>query len=339
MTDSARLGGFKILKDVVRISLLPPEDMLRFPETLCQALARNRINLPYLTTVRDGNAWGVVLVVDVSDEESSVRLLREGFGRVSASLSRSAVISVFPHKRNPEISGKLLEAFAEEDVEPDGLAISPSAVSVIVGEKSIQKASDALFAPFSFSAYRTPEDWKMAQKGKEKMFKEVMASYQEKKPGVYGLEYGTGQELIQMRLEKAQVAPVGSSFKSLDCHGVRLAFLATGPSREKGKETLSFCLPASEGATCKHALSILSPGVAVETISPVTTFSMNGPHFGDRYGIISQLLTAFFENGVTMLALACTVASITGVVPQEDTELAIETIRKRFDVPSVARRD
>ena len=339
MTDSAKLGGFKVLKDVVRISLLSPADVERFPETLCRTLAMNRINLPYLTMVRDRDAWGVVLVVDTADDEKAARLIEKAFGPVRATRSRSAVISIFPHKRNPEISGKLLAAFASEGVEPDGLASSPSAISVIVRERSLHKASDALFEPFSFSAYRTPEDWKMAQKGKEKMFKEVMASYQEKKPGVYGLEYGVGQELVQLRLEKAKIAPVGSSFKSLDCHGLRLAFLATSPSPEKKKETLSFCLPSWGGVTCKDAMSRLSSGVPMETISPVMTFSVNGPHFGDRYGITGQLLTAFIEQGIAPLALACTVASITGVLREEHTDDAIAAIRRCFDVPSVTKRD
>jgi aspartokinase len=339
MNDSAKLGGFKVLKDVVRISLFPPEGLDRFPETLCRTLARNRINLPYLATVRDRDSWGVDLIVDESDEETADRLIQEAFGRIPATRSRSAVISIFPHKRNPEVSGKLLSAFADERVVPDGLASSPSAISVIVQEGSLQKASDALFEPFSFSAYRTPEDWKMAQKGKENLLKEVMASYQEKKPGVYGLEYGAGQELIQLRLEKTDIAPVGSSFKSLDCHGLRLAFLATSPTHEEGKQTLSFCLPSAEGATCKDTMGRLSRGGRIETISPVMTFSMNGPHFGDRYGIIGQLLTAFHEQEIGLLALACTVASITGVVPQEDTEHAIESIRRCFDVPSVTKRE
>jgi hypothetical protein len=41
---------------------------------------------------------------------------------------------------------------------------------------------------------------------------------------------------------------------------------------------------------------------------------MNGPHFGDRYGIVRDLLTALETAGIDLLGLSCTIASITGIV-------------------------
>jgi len=42
MSDSTRLGGFKVLKNVVRISLFPPRELADFPLRLCRLLAENR---------------------------------------------------------------------------------------------------------------------------------------------------------------------------------------------------------------------------------------------------------------------------------------------------------
>lgn len=339
MTNPSRLGGFKVLKDALRIALVSPKGADHMPLHICRIIADHKINLPYLTIVSFQRVWGIDLVVDVSDGERTTRLIGEHFREVEFARSRSVVISIFPHKRNPEISGRLLFTFAEHGLEPDGLASSPSAISVVIQEDLLQRASKALFEPFSFGPYRTAEDWKMAQKGKERIFKEVVASYQEKKPGVYGLEHGIGQELVQVGLEKAKIAQVGSSFKSLDCYGLRLAFLATSPCPDPLKGTLSFCLPSSEGSGCKRAISRLAPRLLVDTVSPVMSFSMHGPHFGDRYGITSRLLTTMNDLGVAPLALSCTVASITGVVLQEQSDATIRAIRTCFDVPTVTKKE
>lgn len=337
MTPS-RLGGFKVLKDAVRIGLVSPKGADHLPLRLFRIIADHKINLPYLTMVSYQRVWGIDFVVDASDREQTTSLIREHFKGIDPALSQSVIISIFPHKRNPEISGRLLLAFAQRGVKPHGLASSPSAISALIHEDLLQSASRALFETFSFGAYRTPEDWKMAHEGKEKVFKEVVASYQEKKPGVYGLELGIGQELVQIRLEKAKIAHVGSSFRSLDCSGLHLAFLATSPCPNPLKGTLSFCLPSSSGGSCKRAISRLASRLTVNTVSPVMSFSMNGPHFGDRYGITSRLLASLERMEVALLALSCTVASITGVVRQEQSDATIRAIQTSFHVPTVTRR-
>jgi aspartokinase len=339
MTDSTRLGGFKVLKNVVRISLFPPRELARFPLRLCSLLAENRINLPYLTILCDSGSWSVNIIVDVSDLEKTTSLVKATFGQVPIAHSKSAILSVFPHRRNPEISGRLFEAFDQQGLDPDAFANSPSTISVVVREELLQSASNALFEPFSFSAYRTPEDWKLAQKGKEELYKEVVASYQEKKPGIYGLEYQDGQELIRLRIDRAGMAKVGSSFKGFARLGLNLTFLATSSVQDGLKENLSFCLPHSEGVTYRGAIRRIAPELDIDTLSPVTTFSMNGPHFGDRYGIVSELLAALEQFQIRLLALSCTVASITGVVHQDQSQLALRAIQESFEVPSITKKD
>jgi aspartokinase len=339
MTDSTRLGGFKVLKDVVRISLFPPGGLDRFPQRLCRVLAENRINLPFLTILCDSGLWSINIIVDAADQEKTAVLIGEHFGRFPSAFSRSAILSVFPHRRNPEVSGRLFEMFDKQGLDPDALANSPSAISLVVKEELLQTASNALFEPFSFSAYRTPEDWKLAQKGKEELYKEVVATYQEKRPGVYGLEYLEGQELIQLRVDRSSMAVVGHSFKGFARLGLSLTFLATSPAHESTREILSFCLPFSESSTYRRVISRMAPEMDVEAVSPVTTFTMNGPHFGDRYGIVSELLRTLEESNIRLLALSCTVASITGVVPQDQSHAAVAAIEAAFDVPTVTMRE
>ncbi len=337
MTVQAALGGFKILKDVVRISVV--SDGKGFPEKLFRRIAEERINLPYVTLVSEGPFCGLNIVVEAVDEEKVCRLITEKYGKIFTVASRSAVLSVFPHRRNPEISARLFEAFEQQSLEPDALANSPSTISVVLKQDLIESASHALFEPFTFSAYQTPEDWKLAQQGKEKLYKEVVATYQEKKPKVYGLEVYEGQHMVQIKLNRAKITHVGASFRGFARLSMNLIFLATSPSHEQGKRILAFCLPASQSEAYGRVIKRIAPQIDFQEIPSVIVFSMNGPHFGDRYGIVSELFESLASRHVDLLALSCTIASVTGVVPSHQFGPALEAIQERFGVPSVTKRE
>ena len=318
--------------------MVSPKDAAGFPAQFCRIISGDKINLPYLTAVFDGESWGLNIVVEAPDEERVFRLIKERYGEIFAHNSRSAVLSIFPHKRNPEITGRLFEAFEHEGLEPDALANSPSTISIVLKEDLINKASKALFEPFSFSAYRTPADWKLAQEGKEQLYKEVVASYQEQRPKVYGLGYHEGQELLQMTLNRGKIGNLGTSFIGFARLGLDLTFLASGPRRDE-EETLAFSLATTQSQAYRRIIQRIAPEIKVGGISPVTIFSMNGPHFGDRYGIASELLSAFDNHHIELLGLSCTIASVTGVVPSHQWERTVEAVQECFEVPSIAKRE
>lgn len=338
MTAPERLGGFKILKDVVRISVVSAEGSGPPPPRVCKTVAEAKINLPYLTAVFDGQSWGLTLVVESQDEKKISRVLEENFGKIFVATPKSAILSIFPHRKNPEVAGKLFEVFDRQNLEPDAMANSPSTLSVVIKAEILMKVSDALFEPFSFSAYRTPEDWKLAQEGKEQLYKEVVASYQERRPKVYGLEYYEDQDFIEITMDRKNMGPVGASFRGFARAGLNLVFIVSAPTRQEGKDVLAFCLPSSKSQTYGSIVQRIAPEAEIRGASAVTVFSMNGPHFGDRYGIVSELLTSLRDEQVGLLALSCTIASLSGVVPSRQFESALKAVRNCFEVPSVVRK-
>jgi aspartokinase len=193
--------------------------------------------------------------------------------------------------------------------------------------------------PFQFSAYRTPEDWRLAQEGKEQLYKEVVASYQEKRPKVYGLECYERQELIRLKIERGCYGELAHPLKNYAEAGCHVTFLATGPGKERGEEVILLCLPRHEHHSHLKTLREEWPSVRSHGVSPVTVFSMTGPHFGDRYGIISELLETLSGNGIALLGLSCTVASVTGIIPSGQLDSAVKAIRKCFDVPNVIKKE
>lgn len=333
-----KLGGFKVLKDVTRIVAALPREADDLPLRVFRALADRKINLPYATCVSCDHFWGLTIMVEDGNAVGTATALEAVLTKSPALHHGGAILSIFPHRKNPEITRALFEAFGREGVAPDALASSPSAISVVLDETILNRASSALFGPFTFSAYRSPADWKLAQKGKEQLYKEVVASYQEKRPKVYGLEYQDAQALLQVKLDMGRIAALGPPFGRLARSGLSLTFLATSPCRESNREQIAFCLPLSDDDLCQQTLREALPLEDLRSIGPAAVFSMNGPHFGDRYGIVSELLMAFKTGHVDFLGLSCTIASITGVVPSAQLTAAIEAIQGRFDIPSVMER-
>jgi aspartokinase len=339
MTSSLRLGGFKVLKDVTLISLVSSEEAKDFPVQVCREIAEKRINIPYLSAINNHRSWGMHIMVETTCRRATFQLINQEPKSISTNISESAILSLFPHRSNPTVVGSLFEVFGREGIDMESYANSPSAVSVVVKKDLMKKAGNALLGAFSFSAYRTPEDWKLAQKGKEQLYKEVVASYQEKKSKVYGLEYQEGLEFLHVRLHGGQIGQLGVAMKELARLGLYLTFLAKNPCRDQGVEELFFCLPSSPNCPNPETINRIAPQAIVDTISPVARFSMNGPHFGDRYGIASELLCAFKKSNIDLLALNCSIASIIGVVPLNQIQPAIQTIQGCFEVPSITKKE
>jgi len=339
MTPSIRLGGFKVLKGMARFSIVLPKGPKYSPAQFCRLIADKKINLAYFTCVHAEHSWGMNIMVDAVHGLRISLLIEENFGKVFSHASDSAILSLFPHKKNPDITGRLFELFSHKGVKLDALANSPSAISIVLEETYLDRAGKALFEPFSFSAYRTPCDWKLAQEGKEQLYKDVVASYQEQRPKVYGLEYHDIQELVWARWNNRSIGHFSAAFKEFARLDLDLTFSVSGPCREEEKRILAFCLPGTEKGFLIEIINRLSPETDIDSASPVGIFSMTGPHFGDRYGIVSELLTSFEKNRIDLLGLSCTIASITGVVPSRQLEPAIQAIQECFEVPTIIKRD
>ncbi|MFC1891930.1 hypothetical protein ACFLZT_06010 [Thermodesulfobacteriota bacterium] len=339
MTSTIKLGGFKVLKDVdffsIGMHLKPKKNPARF----CRLLARKEINLSYLTCLKNGQDWGLNFVADKGCSQDILNIIEENSGKIIRQVPDTAILSIFPHSRNPEIAGRLFVSFGNQGLIPSGIGTSSSAVSIVLKKESLDIARDALFKTFSFSSYRTPEDWTLAQKGREELYKEVVANYREAMPKVYGVEYHDLQQLIKIESKKDTIKSIGKSLIDFAGLGQKLTFSANGPGSAEGHDILTFCLPLSDEHSAGDILKKTVRDTKIDIISPVSIFAMNGPHFGDRYGISSRFLTAFQSSKVDVLGLSCTIASLTIVVNSEQKDLALSTIQKCFKVPSIIKRD
>jgi aspartokinase len=62
----------------------------------------------------------------------------------------------------------------------------------------------------------------------------------------------------------------------------------------------------------------------------VAALYIHGPHFGDRYGIALTLVKALESSGVSLLAMGCTVSSISVIIREEDLTAAVQALEATF---------
>ena len=134
------------------------------------------------------------------------------------------------------------------------------------------------------------------------------------------------------------MSALGAAFQGVSHQGLDLTFLVAGRSLAE-IHTMDLCLPLTKRGSNKENITRILDPLQIEAHDPVGTFSMNGPHFGDRYGIIRDLLIALETAGVNLMGLSCTIASITGVVPSSHLALTILAIQDCFHVPSIQRTE
>lgn len=69
----------------------------------------------------------------------------------------------------------------------------------------------------------------------------------------------------------------------------------------------------------------------------VDLVSLQGPHYGDRYGIASAAVKALTDREVPVLEMICSGASIYLIIPQGRAGQARQALREAFVIPERAR--
>jgi aspartokinase len=337
MVDAkTRLGGIKILEGRSHLisSMQGGEGVLT---DICARLAASRINLSTLTHVADNGKRDCVTAVGMESAEgfSSYFLLKldQSRGATVRLQSDVTILSIFPHDQKPQVTGSLLFFLGKEGIRPQGLASSPSAMTVLISAMDMEKVIDGLFEAFDFSAYRSPFDWHAAYRGKEQVLKEIICSYEEQVIKIYGIACQPDLDFWHIPLPFSKLSHLGEALLSLHEEGVKLPFLV-GQSGPEMSLLMGFCLAGEHREMTLQALSRYLPEIKLFHDDSVTMVSLHGPHFGDRYGIIHALVKSLHEAEVQALAISCAVSSISAVVRSGELERALQAIERVFEVPS-----
>ncbi len=321
MTPQKELDGCKILKRVGWIGFTIKNN--REVEYILYNISRKKINLLFVSYIKKGKGYINIGVKpeSISDVIREIKVYTED----PIVNPDCAVLSLFPHKNDPQIAGALLNIYSDNRPQEFLFVNSFSSISLAFPNNILEQVIKFLFNQFHFK--RPVEDWTRVYRENKNICKEVIASYQEKRPKVYFLEYRDNQTLISLELSnKSHLRYLNQLFKELDKDS-HVTFLASSPKRDGSILFLSIYpdKPNLEGY--------------VEKIDNMVVFSMNGPHFGDRYGIAMLLFKAMNEADIDFIGLNCSTHSIVGMIPQNHLERAIDSMKRYFEIPSVIKRN
>ena len=332
-----RLGGIKVFEK--RACLFPLRrrgaDAL---DDICSRLAADRINMGLLIHIADFGTRESLTVASIKSIEALSGYVygktRPSECNVEKTLADACRVSIFPHDQRPDVTASLIRVLADNGIKPYAFGSSSSAMTVIVSSSDFQGLMERLFDAFAFHAYGSYDDWQVAYRGQEELLKDVRCSYQEQIITIYDFAHHTDLDLWSVTLPIERLGDFAGTLSGLNQFRLRMPFLVSISPPSEEDSYFSFLFEAVHHDRVEQTLAKNLPDLDFFCLGPVAVFFLHGPHFGDRYGIANALVKALQKVGVPLLALSCTVSSISFVVQASDSNQTIKSLNSVFQTPA-----
>jgi aspartokinase len=143
----------------------------------------------------------------------------------------------------------------------------------------------------------------------------------------------TGLSLLRMTVRQAEMESLGQAFCRLGEDGASFLLVF---SLRRG-QALEVCLVVTAeraGMIQKRVEECLAgTDTPVRPGLPSEMVFFQGPHFGDRYGILEAAVRGLAARRVKMTAAACSGACIYIVLPEGKSEEAVAALSEVFEIP------
>ena len=337
--DRIRIGGLKVLEEGACVESSSPLEDNRLGPSLCAPLARQRINLSFFTHVAGDRE---VLCTASRNGEAALTVLQSGADpQASMALhSGTSILAVYPHDKRPEVIGTFIKSLAQARVVIHGLASSPSAISAVLSSRRIKPAVEKLFEHFRFPGFASPQEFFSAQAPPKEYLEKVVATYQEKINKVYWIIPQPDLDLWGMSIATADIlAGFAAALMEMGQLGLVIPFLVALPGLGGKEFILSFSTARRQpgggdhGSEVRRILKSHLPDLRPMRLTPVAGIFLHGPHFGDRYGIAHTLVSALEKAHISLLALSCTISSISLIIRQHELAAAQVILGNTFAAP------
>jgi len=333
--ERIRIGGLKVMEGGACVAASSPPAALRLDADVCAPLARNRINLTFLTHIA-GDHDHQVLCTGAEAGGTAYTLVKTHAAPETAVQLQpgAAIVALYPHDQRPEIIGNFIRSLARARVRLGGLASSPSAIAALLPFRHAKAIVGQLFENFRFSAFASPEDFFAAQPPPAELVEKVVATYQEKVIKVYCIVARPDLDLWGAGISSATgLERLAGALMDLGELGWRLPFLAAAPELGSGELLVSFSTQGDRYGEVRDILARRLPGVKLMHLAPVAGLFLHGPHFGDRYGIAHTLTEALEKAHIPLVALSCTISSISLLIRQQELAAAQLVLGNTFAAP------
>jgi len=157
---------------------------------------------------------------------------------------------------------------------------------------------------------------------------ETVAVYNEHPVKVYGVKLIEDLLLLEASGRQDDLPALARAAQELrDCFKPAL-LMASWPD---DAPRLCFCLERAQAAALERALE--RAGLTIDQRRPASLIHLQGPHFGDRFGIVDLALAGLAQVGVEALAVVAAVHSVFVAVEPSLTERAARGLRDHFCPP------
>ena len=333
-----RVGGLKVIEAGACLGLSSRRGEFRLGPQVTEPLSQNKINITFLTHVAgDRTSLGITR----AEGETTLARLKNlaGDEDVFRLQPHTVIMAVYPHDKRPEVIGAFIRSLARSKSIIYGLASSPSAITGIVEARREVKVATQLFEDFQFSSFASVEEFFAAQEVPEEYHRKVVATYQEKRIKVYWIVPQPDLDLWALNIPSTdileKIADVLTQFGDL---GLTIPFLIAVPRLRAEELLFAFSTgrrsgDEDQGPLIRSLLNERLPGLRPMRLIPVAGIFLHGPHFGDRYGILDALVAALEKVHVTILALSCTISSISVIIRQHELAAALLVLGQVFEAP------
>ena len=334
------VGGLKVLEGgaCVAVSSSSGEDHLL--ADICTPLAQKRININLLThmTGGDGLNSASVICTDIKAGATNYSLAKASYSSnqdVVRLHPGTCIVSLYAYSRRPEIVGNFLRALARAKIMIYAVASSRSSISAVMSLEAKDKAIWQLFEEFRFSSFTSPAEFFATQPPPEELVKKAVAVYQESIIKIYYLEDLADQDLWSLSVPSVMALEnFGEALLAMRDIRCPVPFFLAVSLLGKRELLFSFSTSSDHGDEVRPLLNSLLPGITPRRQAQAAAIFLHGPHFGDRYGIARTFLEALDRAKVSLLALSCSVSSISAIVKKKELESALEILGRTFEVPS-----
>jgi aspartokinase len=336
--EKIRFGGIKLLSGGSCFVSSSPGGKFRLGLQVTGPLAENKLNLTFLTHV-DGDRTAFCTTNPVGEGTQVFLQNLASDQDVFQQQPGIALLAVYPHNKMPRNIGTFIKSLAASKSKIFGLASSLSALSVVLEARRQIKVLDHLFQNFQFTSFATSQEFLAAQEFPAEYARKAVATYQERVIKVYYVLPQSDLDLWAMSIPTTailgDIAEILSRFADL---GLTIPFIIGIPRLGTEDLLLAFSTARApeagdQGSTIRRLLQESIPGIRPMRLTPVAGIFLHGPHFGDRYGIAHSLVEGLDRARVTILALSCTVSSISVIIRQQELPPALLMLRKRFEGP------
>jgi aspartokinase len=160
---------------------------------------------------------------------------------------------------------------------------------------------------------------------------DITAAYWEPQIKTYGFWKTTGLSLVEMKVTADMLDSLGQELVQLGDLGIRFCLVFTQVSG--GGAVVLYLLIQREWEKVLMEHVRQSPSVGIEVISPVDMISFQGPHFGERFGILDAAFQALSLKKIRVIASVCSMSCVYLVFETDQSERAASALSEAFDVP------